>query len=84
MFLLDLQFSGGLGFSLGIGIATTTILIFGEIIPKNIAKIHGEKLFKSTLWITNIIFYVFYPLVTLLIKFSTFAYCIDGWRYRAE
>ncbi|MEX0939896.1 MAG: hemolysin family protein [Candidatus Babeliales bacterium] len=66
-----LQLSGGLGFSLGIGIATSSILIFGEVIPKNFAKIYGERLFKSTLWFTNIIFYILYPFVTLLIRFSS-------------
>ena len=30
--------SGGLGFSIGIALATIAILIFGEIIPKNMAK----------------------------------------------
>lgn len=66
-----LQLSGSLGFSLGIGIATTAILVFGEIIPKNLAKIYGERLFRSTLWITNIIYYLLYPMVTLLTKFSS-------------
>lgn len=66
-----LHLSGSLGFSLGIGVATTAILIFGEVIPKNLAKVHGEKLFKSTLWITNIVFYLLYPFVILLIKISS-------------
>jgi CBS domain containing-hemolysin-like protein len=65
-----LQLSGSLGFSLGIAIASTAILIFGEVIPKNLAKIRGEKLLPSTLWFTNFVFYLFYPLVTLLIQLS--------------
>lgn len=64
--------SGSLGFSLGIGIASLAILIFGEIIPKNFAKGHGDRLFKSTLWLTNILYHTFYPLVTFLIRFSDF------------
>ncbi len=70
--------SGGLGFSLGIAIATITLLIFGEIIPKNIAKGRGESLFRSTLWLTNILFYLFYPIVTFLINFSNFVISIFG------
>lgn len=65
-----IHLSSQLGFALGIAIGTSAILIFGEVIPKNIAKVHGEKLFRSTLWITNIIFYALYPLVTILIKFA--------------
>lgn len=61
-----------LSFLLSILIVTSIILIFGEIVPKNIAKIHGEKYFKSTLWLTNIIFYTFHPFVILLIRFSNF------------
>lgn len=64
--------SGGLGFSMGIALATIAILIFGEIIPKNLAKGRSEKLFKSTLWLVNIIFYLFYPLVTFLNRFTSF------------
>ncbi len=73
-----LNLSGSIGFILGIGIATAAILIFGEVIPKNIAKIHGEKLFKSTLWIANVIYYVLYPLVTILLKFSNFFLALLG------
>jgi magnesium and cobalt exporter, CNNM family len=64
--------SGGLGFSIGIAIATIAILIFGEIIPKNLAKGRSERLFKSTLWLVNIIFYLLYPLVTFLNHFTSF------------
>lgn len=68
----------GLGFSLGIGIATAAILIFGEVIPKNIAKVHGEKLFQSTLWLTNIVFYLLYPFVKILIRFSSMVVALVG------
>ena len=57
----SLQLSTSLGFSLGIGIGTFLILLVGEVVPKNIAKVHGEKLFKSVLWVTNIIYFVLYP-----------------------
>ncbi len=67
-----MHLSGSLGFSLGIGVASLAILIFGEIIPKNIAKSYGDRLFKSTLWLTNILFYTFYPLVTFLMRFTDF------------
>jgi len=74
-----LHLSGGLGFSLGIGIATTSILIFGEIIPKNFAKAHGEKIFHSVLWFINIVFYLLYPFVSLLIVLSNFfVYRLSG------
>lgn len=76
----QLNLSGSLGFSVGIGIATTAILIFGEIIPKNIAKVHGEKLFSSTLWITNIIYYSLYPFVTVLMRFSNMIVALFGGR----
>ncbi|HVX00311.1 MAG TPA: hemolysin family protein, partial [Candidatus Babeliaceae bacterium] len=61
---------GSIGFSLSIGLTTIVILIFGEIIPKNLAKIHGEKWLKSTLWITNFLFYSLYPLVTIFVKIA--------------
>lgn len=62
----------GLGFSIGIAVATVAILIFGEIIPKNLAKGRSEKLFTSTLWLVNIIFYLFYPIVTFINRFTSF------------
>ncbi len=64
-----LNISETLGFAIGIFVTSTTILLT-DLIPKNIATIHGDRLFKSTLWITNIIYYMFYPLVTFLSKFT--------------
>ncbi len=62
--------SGDLGFTLGILVATIAIVIFGEIIPKNLAKKRGEYLFSSTLWIIHAVYYLLYPVVTLLVRFS--------------
>ncbi len=71
-FFKSLQLSEGLGFSLGIAIATATTLLVGEVIPKNVAQAHGPQLFKSTLWLTNITFYIMSPLVNILSKISNF------------
>lgn len=68
-----------IGFTLSICLTTAALLIIGEIIPKNLAKSHGEKLFESTLWIANIFFYALYPFVSLLIKFADFiSYKLSG------
>ncbi len=73
-----LNISETLGFAIGIFVTSTTILLT-DLIPKNIATIHGDRLFKSTLWITNIIYYTFYPLVSLLSKFTdTITHWIGG------
>lgn len=63
-----LHLSSGLGFGAGIVVATVTILIFGEIIPKNLARGKGERFFPSLLWIANGVFYLFYPVASLLLR----------------
>ena len=65
-----MHLSSGLGFSLGIGIASILIIIFGEIIPKNLAKSRGEHYFRNMLWLINLVYYALYPLVVVLVKFS--------------
>lgn len=55
---------------LGIALVTILILIFGEIIPKIMAKAYGERFFSSTLGITNVIYYVLYPLVNFLVPLA--------------
>ncbi|MCX5922408.1 MAG: hemolysin family protein [Candidatus Dependentiae bacterium] len=68
----SLQLSSSLGVSVGVAFASLTTIVFGEIIPKNLAKGQGERLFQSMLWLMNILFYVLYPLVTVLIKISDY------------
>jgi putative hemolysin len=73
--------SSGLGFSAGIGFASIAIIIFGEIIPKNLAKRQGksERIFKSLLWLISFIYYLLSPLVSLLLIISdTFLYYLNG------
>ena len=67
-----MHLSEGLGFSLGIAIATGTILIIGEVIPKNIAQSQGQRLFKYTLWFTSIVYFLMYPVVVVLFALSNF------------
>lgn len=71
--------SASMGFSIGIGFASITIIIFGEILPKNLARIRGEQLFPSTLGLINTIFYLLYPLVSVLMSFTdAIIYYIGG------
>src|SRR3990167_5716932 len=62
--------SAGLGFSFGVGLGGIMIILFGEILPKNMARNHGERIFRSMLWLVNFIYYLLYPLVSILVAFS--------------
>ncbi len=64
------QLSSEIGFSVGVGIASIAIVLFGEIIPKNIAKSHNESIFKSMLWLINLLYYLLYPIINTLMLFS--------------
>ncbi len=66
------KFLGSVGLAVGVAIATGVILIFGEIIPKSLAKTHHERLFGSCLWLVNFLFHVEYPFVTILLKIADF------------
>ncbi len=65
------------GFLIGIFFTSTTILLT-DLIPKNIATIHGSTLFKSTLWITNAVYKTLSPFVTVLSKVADFATRLIG------
>lgn len=62
--------SAGLGLSAGIALATVCLLIFGEILPKNFAKMHGEEFLGSTLWMINLSYYALFPIVKVLTMLS--------------
>lgn len=63
-------FLGDTGLSLVIGVvsATALILFFGEIMPKSYAKLRYESLFGSMLWMVNGMYFLFYPIVTVLLR----------------
>lgn len=65
-----LNFAPGIGFTFGVGLAGFMIIIFGEILPKNLARGRGEQLFNSLIWVINIAYYALYPLATVLIRLS--------------
>jgi len=73
------QFSSGLGFSFGIALTSMCIIVFGEIIPKNLARTHGERLFTSFLWLLTLVYSLLSPLVSLLTSLSDFVvYYLGG------
>lgn len=71
--------SSGVGFTLGIALASIGIVIFGEILPKNFARVRSEQAFRSVLWLINCLYYTLYPLVVVLVKFSDYVmYKVGG------
>ncbi len=72
------NFLGDIGLAIGVAIATIMILIFGEIIPKSLAKSSHERLFASFLWLINLLFHIFHPAVSLLIGISDFVFSRIG------
>lgn len=69
---MHLNLSGSLGFSAGIGLASICLILFGEILPKSLAKGEGrsEKIFKSMLWLISMLYQALSPLVNMLISIS--------------
>ena len=68
----------GFGFSIGVFIATAAILIFGEIIPKHLARAHGTNLLKSIIWLINLVYLALYPVAKVLTTISNFITNIIG------
>jgi CBS domain containing-hemolysin-like protein len=48
-------------------VITLTLLIFGEIVPKMIAKVHSEAVCTKVAWIVYILSLIFYPFVMLFV-----------------
>ncbi len=68
----QIQMPESLMFICGILITTIIVSIFGEIIPKSIAKSMGAKTFTSTLWIVNIFYKLLGPIARQINKISSF------------
>jgi len=49
---------------------TIMMLLCGEIIPKNLAQALGPQVIRSTLWITNALYLLLYPIVGLFIAIT--------------
>ncbi len=73
-----MHLSSGLGFSLGIAVGTIAILVFGEVIPKNIAKVYGDRFFRSSIGLINASYYLLYPFVTILVRISSIVIRLIG------
>lgn len=73
----SLNISSELGFVVGIFFTSTTIMLT-DLIPKNIATVHASTLFKFTLWITNVVYKVLSPFVTVLSKIADSATHLIG------
>lgn len=58
---------GNVGLAVGVPIATVMILIFGEIMPKSLAKTQHERLFSYSLFLMDFLYKAFYPLVSVLL-----------------
>ncbi|MBY0109682.1 MAG: hemolysin family protein [Candidatus Babeliaceae bacterium] len=57
---------------LDIILTSAAILVFGDVIPKNVAKALGDKMFPYTLGVTAVTYYALSPFVYLLVKISDF------------
>jgi putative hemolysin len=64
-----LHLSDQVGFLLGVIVSTTSILLV-DLVPKSFATRHGDSLFSSTLWMTNIVYHVFKPFVAVINKIT--------------
>lgn len=48
-------------------VITIVLLIFGEIVPKMIAKMHSEAVCTKVAWVVYVLSLIFYPLVILFV-----------------
>jgi putative hemolysin len=51
-------------------LVSANLLIITDIVPKNIAKALGDKMFPYTLGVTTMTYYIFYPFVSLVMGLS--------------
>ena len=76
--IITLKIWGNPYVSLATGVLTFIVLIFGEIVPKTIARRKCDKMALSFAPIINIIIIVLFPIVFIIEKFSKFILFILG------
>ncbi len=63
---------------------SAAILIFGDIVPKNVAKALGDKVFPYTLGVTALTYYTLRPFVYCLVHLSDFIVAKVGEKANVE
>ena len=63
-------------------VLTIIVLIFGEIVPKILAKQHANKICKVTAWPIQVLTYILYPLVFIVMLLMNLLRKI--WRTKSE
>lgn len=67
---LTIQLFGNVYVGLATGLMTLIILLFGEITPKTLASVHGEKLALSYARVINFLMIVLTPVIFIVSKLS--------------
>lgn len=76
--IITLKLWGNIYVSVTTGVLTFIVLIFGEIVPKTIARRKSDEMALSFAPIINIIIIVLFPIVFIIEKFSKFILFILG------
>jgi len=76
--IITLKLWGNIYVSVTTGVLTFIVLIFGEIVPKTIARRKSDEMALSFAPIINIIIIVLFPIVFIIEKFSRFILFILG------
>jgi len=65
-----LGLASGLGISCGIAFGSIAIIIFGEILPKSLARSRGEGLFSSMLGVVDVVYRFLYPITAVFLRIT--------------
>lgn len=75
---LTMSLFGSVGVSIGTGVLTLVILIFGEISPKTLATVHAEKIALAYASVILMIMRIMTPVIFITNKFSSFVLMLLG------
>lgn len=75
---LTMSLFGSVGVSIGTGVLTLVILIFGEISPKTLATVHAEKIALAYASVILMIMRIMTPVIFITNKFASFVLMLLG------